>query len=107
MKYLGLIVEDHLNWSYHIAELKKKLNRTIAMLYKVKNRGFDISTLRCIYFALSHSYLNYGLNAWGLSEKSVFHKIEVAQNNAIRAIFGIKRHESCSRFFKELRILKS
>ena len=38
MKYLGLIVDNKLNWDLHVNELKKKLNRTIAILYKVKSQ---------------------------------------------------------------------
>ena len=45
MKYLGLIEDSKLNWNLLITELKKKLNRTIAILYKVKRRGFDQTTV--------------------------------------------------------------
>ena len=106
MKYLGLIVDSKLNWNFHVSELKKKLNRAIAILYKVKKRGFDQTTMCTMYFALFHSYLNYGLNVWGLADKKILKRIRVIQNNAIRAIIGIKKHESCSKFYKDLEILK-
>ena len=64
MKYLGLIVNSKLNWKPHVIELKKKLNRTIAILYKVRHKGFDKTTMCSMYFALFHLYLNYELNAW-------------------------------------------
>ena len=59
-----------------------------------------------MYYALFHSYLNYGLNVWSLADKTILKKIKVVQNNAIRAIAGLKRHESCSKHYKELEIIK-
>ena len=59
-----------------------------------------------MYYALFHSYLNYGLNVWSLSNKKVLKRIRIVQNNAIRAISGIKRHESCSKYYKDLKIIK-
>ena len=59
-----------------------------------------------MYYALFHSYLNYGLNVWSLADKTVLKKVKVVQNNAIRAIAGVKLHESCSKHFKELKIIK-
>ena len=89
MKYLGLIVDSNLNWRNHIFELKKKLNRTISILYKVKHKGFDLTTMRSLYFALFYSYLTYGLNVWCLCKEEDLHKASVLQNNAIRAMSGI------------------
>ena len=78
----------------------------ICILYKVRHKGFDKTTICSMYFALFHSYLNYGLNVWGLADKNVLKQIEVIQNNAIRAIVGIKSHESCSKHYKDLKIIK-
>lgn len=41
MKYLGLIVDNRLNKKNHIFELNKKLVRNFAILYKIRNKGFD------------------------------------------------------------------
>ena len=37
IKYLGLIMDERLTWSFHIHELSKKLNRSIGILYKLRN----------------------------------------------------------------------
>ena len=36
IKYLGLILDNKLNWRAHITELSKKLSRGIGLLYKIK-----------------------------------------------------------------------
>ena len=76
------------------------------MLYKVKNRGSEKKTLCTIYFALFHSYLNYGLTSWGLTTDTNLKKIETIQNKSIRAISGLKSFESCSNSYKELKLVK-
>ena len=70
MKYLGLIVDSKLSRNLHITELKKKLNRIIAILSKVKRKGFDQTTMCLMYYTLFHSYLNYGVNVWSLADKT-------------------------------------
>ena len=36
IKYLGLILDNKLNWKPHISELSKKLGRAVELLYKVR-----------------------------------------------------------------------
>ena len=36
IKYLGLIIDDRLSWKFHINELCKKLNKSIGMLFKIR-----------------------------------------------------------------------
>ena len=37
IKYLGLILDNKLDWKGHITELSKKLSRAIGLLYKIRN----------------------------------------------------------------------
>ena len=37
IKYLGLIMDDRLTWKFHIFELRKKLNKSVGMIYKMRN----------------------------------------------------------------------
>ena len=53
-----------------------------------------------------HSYLNYGLSVWGLANNEDLEKIRVVQNKAIRAIAGVPKHESCSKNYNDLGIIK-
>ena len=36
IKYLGIIMDDRLTWKFHIFELRKKLNRSVGMIYKMR-----------------------------------------------------------------------
>ena len=36
IKYLGIIMDERLTWKYHTFELRKKINKSVGMLYKMK-----------------------------------------------------------------------
>ena len=58
IKYLGLILDNKLDWKAHIAELSKKLSRAIGLLYKIRN-FCPLSVLRSLYFSIFNSHLSY------------------------------------------------
>jgi hypothetical protein len=65
-KFLGLQIENHLNWKNHIDQLVPKLSRAC---YAVRSL-LDISntdSLKSIYFANFQFLLKYGIIFWGNS----------------------------------------
>ena len=52
IKYLGVIMDSKLTWKRHIFELRKKLNKDVGMIYKLKNIGCDQRILRSLYYSL-------------------------------------------------------
>jgi hypothetical protein len=63
-KFLGLELDNHVNWKSHIKKILPKLSGAcyvIRQLYAL----CDISTLRMIYFAYFHSIMEYGIMFWG------------------------------------------
>ena len=81
--------------------LSKNIIVNRSSLFQLSN-----STVLSIYFALFHSYWNYGLSLWGFSTKSELHKIELIQNNMIRMICGASKFDSCRKLYKKLNLLK-
>ena len=51
IKYLGVLIDEHLSWRAHIDELIKKLNRSNNMLSKVRYY-VNTNTIRSLYFSL-------------------------------------------------------
>lgn len=56
--YLGVILDEHLEWSPHVTELNKKLSRVTGIISKLRH-FVDLNTIISVYFALfdSHVYL--------------------------------------------------
>ena len=57
-RYLGVIVDENLNWKNHVNDISHKLIRGNAILYKIRN-FIKKGTWRTVYFAIFHSYINY------------------------------------------------
>lgn len=106
IKYLGIILDNKLNWKAHITELRKKLGRAVGMLYKIR-AYCPTSVMRSLYFSLFNSHLTYGLTVWSSASNSEINKIKSLQKKAIRAIIKHKTHEDSitRRDFYDLKIL--
>ena len=74
IKYLGLIMDSRLTWKYHINELRKKLSKSIGIIYKMKNLA-PLRVLNSLYYALFHSHLNYGICVWGNASEKLLQPI--------------------------------
>ena len=84
-RFLGVLIDEKLSWSQHIAAIKSKMSRYIGILYKLKN----ILPLRArilIFNSLIQSHLNYCSLVWGSSTKNKIESLFTAQKKAIRAI---------------------
>ena len=104
VKYLGILIDQHLKWNFQINELSTKLSRAIGMLSKIRYY-VNQKTVIMIYYGIFASLLLYGSQIWGQSN-STHRKIKKIQNKAIRIInFKPKRH-SVDPLYKICKILK-
>lgn len=101
-KFLGIYIDNALNWETHISELCKKLSTICFTLYRLKNIT-NRNTLLSYYYANFFSRVQYGIIFWGCSYHT--ERIFKLQKHAIRNIVGISRRISCRCYFKELQIL--
>ena len=69
--FLGLHIDDHLEWDIHINHCKSKVSSGIHAMNMAKNI-LSGKHLRIIYNSLVHPYLSYGNLLWGNSYKKVY-----------------------------------
>ena len=74
VKFLGLLLDEHLSWKYHLSELSKKLARTCGMFFKIRNL-LPLDVLFCLYNASFLPFLQYGLIVWGQTYASYPHAL--------------------------------
>ena len=104
-KFLGVIIDERLTWKQHICNMKTKLSKCIAILYKC-NRLLETSSLRVLYCSLFLPYLNYCCEVWGTTFKSTTQCISILQKKAIRLICKENYRAHTSGLFYSLRLLK-
>ena len=78
VKYLGVFVDEHLNWNTHITNVAKKIARGIGILVKLRPY-LTPQMLKNIYYCLVYSHLSYGINVWGSAAISALEKLVVLQ----------------------------
>jgi hypothetical protein len=102
MKFLGLHIDNHLNWTNHIDKLIPKLS---GACYAVRSMCHIINTdaVKSVCFACFHSTMKYGIIFWGNSSNSK--KIFTLQKKIVRLMAGAKPRNSCRSLFKRLEIL--
>ena len=85
IKFLGVLMDEHLNGKYHVAELSKKLAKTCGILFRVRHL-LSKTTLITLYNAFFMSFLQYGIVAWGQTFDSYIEPLFKLQKRAVRAI---------------------
>ena len=99
MKYLGIWIDNKLNWKAHIYDIALKLIRANAMLYKVRD-FVDAGILKSIYHALFESHIHYACIIWGQNVCRI-NQLFILQKKALRLIHFKKRNaHSAPPFFK-------
>lgn len=105
VKTLGLTISDHFNWLSHFTSLRPKCYSTIAALSRLRNLSVPLETLIYLYKALLLPILTYGIVVWGGTYATHFKMLEVIQNDALRAIFYLRRSESVSTIKSNYKLL--
>ena len=103
VKYLGVLIDEHLSWKYHINELLKKLNRSNSLLSKIRHYVNE-NTLRSLYFSLFSSHMSYCCQIWGQNGSYNLNKILSIQRSALRIISFRPFRSNVSDLFHSLNI---
>ena len=85
VKFLGLLLDEHLSRKYHLNELSKKLARYCGLFFKIRN-FMSHEILICLYNALFLSFLQYGIIVWGQTYKTHIDPLFKIQKKTVRAI---------------------
>ena len=91
--YLGLIIDERLNWKDHVDHLRAKCTYSVNLIKHVSHLswGADRKTLQRLYTTLVQSKLDYGAQVYGASRSIVLKHLEPIQNACLRAITGAFR----------------
>ena len=115
VKYLGVLMDQHLSWKYQITNVSKKISRGVGILAKLRG-SMEQKLLIDIYYCLVFSHLSYGVEAWGSACETALSGLGVLQNKAVRILTGRQYFQiygeppgplpSASPLYKELKFLK-
>lgn len=100
--FLGITIDNNLNWEEHVGKICDKINKfrfALARLAKFSTTD----TALIAYHGYVASNIRYGLILWGNS--SHINRVFLAQKKCVRAICGATPLDSCKPLFRRLKIL--
>ena len=105
IKYLGLNLDEFLNWNSHITSLCRSLKSFFPVFYNIR-RYLNNEHIKVIYYTMIYSRIKYGICVYGLTKNENIHKIQVMQNKLLKVLTEKKHRYPTSRLHNDLDILK-
>ena len=103
-KFLGVLLDENLNWKEHIKYTENKTAKKLGLLYKARP-FLERNALLALYYSYIQTYINYVNIAWGTTCKTNLKKINSPQKHAIRITFSKNKIAHTKKIFKEQKIL--
>ena len=77
-KFLGIIIDNKLNWLEHIKCISPKIAEGTGIIIKAR-KSFETETLLNLYNALIFPYISYCIHVWGTTASVHLHRLYVLQ----------------------------
>ena len=103
-KFLGVYLDEHLTWKYHINFVCKQIAKSIGILSRTR---FYLSckTKLTLYYTLIYPYITYCNSTWSSTYVSNLNRIYYLQKRAVRAITNSEYRAHTAPLFSKLEIL--
>ena len=82
IKYLGIILDENLNWAEHLQYVSKKLSRAGGIMYRLQHY-LTPKLLKQVYYSIAYPHLQYVITSWGKAPVTYINKAQVQQNRLI------------------------
>ena len=86
-KFLGAVIDSHLQWKEHINYVNPNILKCIAIMYNLRDIS-TVNTMKQIYNSFIFPYIDYCLEVWGRIYPSNVNPVYVMQKKAIRIIYN-------------------
>ena len=88
IKFLGVLLDENLNWKEHIKYTENKIAKNLGLLYKARS-FLERNALAALYYSYIQTYINYANIAWGSTCRTNLKKL-TAEKNMQYVFFLIK-----------------
>ena len=102
VKYLGVLLDEHLHWNEQVSQVKMKLNRAIGILSNLRYNA-NLSVLKIIHYLASIYFIAPKYGGESLWRQTTF---QTLQNRALKKIIIKKRRDSATCIYKDLKRIK-
>ena len=112
IKFLGIYIDDKLNFNAHVNQLSNKLSRAVGLMKRMSQILPDQAMLN-LYYSLFYSHLTYGIIAWGKSSIRNSKKLASMQKRAWKLLaihdpkHNLLNYESVYKYFVAVKTHKT
>ncbi len=105
VRYLGILLDHHLNWISHVNFLSGKLTQTLSafklikylILYKYRQQ---------LYYGFCYSIIAYGIEVYGTASQRSIGKLQVIQNKILKILYNKDWYTPTVILHKDLKLLQ-
>ena len=105
VKYLGVIIDQKLQWKAHVDQVAKKLSKCLWAICRLRKYA-DIKTLSLVYYALAYPHLQYCISSWGGAAQKHLNILLVKQKRLLRLMLKQPFDSPSKPLFKKLFFLQ-
>ena len=99
--FVGLTIDEHLNWKSHIQKVSNKVSRSIGVFNRLK-KFLPITIFRILYNALIRPHFQFSILTWGFNPG----RLNKLQMRAIRVISNSKYNAHMEPLLMSLNLLR-
>ena len=104
-KFLGIIIDNKMNFKYHINYITKKISKHAGILYRIKH-CLPLKTRLTYYNSFVLPYLNYNILHWGCTNNIHLNPLFIIQKRIVRIIADADYLAHTNPIFRKLNLLK-
>lgn len=105
IKYLDVVLDNHLSWKSHIALVYREIKRSIGIISKARHY-LNLAILCTLYYSLGYPYLIYDIVVWGHTYEYTIKPILILQKKLIRIMTFSDYKAHTNPMFLKLKLLK-
>ena len=106
VKYLGVHVDQHLQWSQHFKHVKSKINNGICLINRAE-LGLPKEHRVALYRAFVEPHIDLCAPVWSSAAEKYINNVEVAQRKVMRALADYDPTQTTDQIFKDWGIQKA
>ena len=103
-KLLGVLLDEHLTFDYHVDSICKKLAKSLYYIRRAKNL-LPVKNLPTLYYSMIHPHILYCLNIYSMATSATLKRISIKQKEAIRLICNSNYRAHTKDLFLKQKIL--
>ena len=109
--YLGIIIDDKLNFALQTREVTKKMSKIQGVIYSLSSL-LPKQALLTVYYSLVYSIISQNVIIWGGVPEANIRSVKICMNKILRSILHVEYDENniplmpTNDMFKSLKLLK-